>query len=259
MLMLLGVMNHPMRDPVAEIATIHARGFDFVDLTLEPSRARSSDVDVPRLRAALAETGLPAVGHTAYFLPIASPYDELREVALREIERCVDVFAALGITRISVHPDPRVPLHEPDYVVDRNIQSFQRLSAYAAAHGARLLFENLAGLFGRPDVIGRVLDAVPDLGLLLDVGHTNLGPRNNADEVLARIGPRLAHVHFSDNRGGDMDLHLPLGAGRIDWEWVVKLLKSHGYDDTITLEVFTTESEYLLISAAKLRRIWSST
>lgn len=258
--MLLGSMNHPMRDPISEIATIGERGFDFVDLTLEPSRARSSDIDVPRLRAALDAASVGAVGHTAYYLPIASPFDEVREVALREIERCVDVFAALGLEQASVHPDPRVPLHEPDYVVDRNIESFRRLSAYAADRGVRLLFENLAGLFGRPDVLERVFGSVPDLGLLLDVGHTNLGvPRNNADDVLARVGPRLAHVHLSDNRGGEADLHLPLGAGRIDWEWVVKLLKSHGYGGTITLEVFSPDAEYLLFSATKLRRLWRST
>ena len=255
--MLLGAMNNPMRDLYSEIAAIRESGFDYVDLTFEPSRARSSDIDVPRVRAALADAGLAAIGHTAYYLPIASAIDELRAVALRELERCIDVSAALGITKVNVHPDPRVPLHEPEFVVEQNIKSFRWLTRYAADRGVQLLFENLSGLFGRPDVLGRIFDAVPGLGLLLDFGHTNLSvPRNNADEILERIGSRLAHVHMSDNRGGDQDLHLPLGAGRIDWEWVVRLLKARGYDGTITLEVFSPDTDYLLLSATKLRRLW---
>jgi sugar phosphate isomerase/epimerase len=257
-LMLVGAMNSPMRDLATEIRAIQRDGFDFVDITLEPAGARSDQIDVPGVRAALAETGLRATGHTAYYLPIASPFPELREVALREIERCIDVLAALGVPNVDVHPDPRMPLHEPEAIVERNTESLQRLAKYAESHGLQLMLENLGGLFGSPDVLGRVFDAVPSLGLLLDVGHANLSvPRNNADAILARIGHRLAHVHFSDNRGGEQDLHLPIGAGRINWDGVISLLKSRGYDGTITLEVFSADRDYLRLSAAKVRKLWS--
>jgi sugar phosphate isomerase/epimerase len=69
---------------------------------------------------------------------------------------------------------------------------------------------------------------------------------------------RLAHVHLSDNFGKREDLHLPLGAGAIDWRSIISMLKSFRYHGTITLEVFSSDRRYLLLSRDKLREIWES-
>jgi sugar phosphate isomerase/epimerase len=79
-----------------------------------------------------------------------------------------------------------------------------------------------------------------------------LGEQNRTQSLLDAFGDRLSHVHLSDNRGGESDLHLPLGAGTIDWKNVVRMLKRAGWDGTVTLEVFSREREYLLMS----RRLW---
>jgi sugar phosphate isomerase/epimerase len=65
-------------------------------------------------------------------------------------------------------------------------------------------------------------------------------------------------VHLSDNFGKREDLHLPLGAGAIDWRNIISMLKNSGYDGTITLEVFSQDRRYLLFSRDKLREIWES-
>ncbi len=257
--MLLGAMNHPMRDPIAEIASFREAGFDFLDLTLEPARARAADLDVGRIRQALVEAGLGVVGHTAWYLPLASPFDGVRDAAVREVERCLEVFAGLGATRVNVHPDGRVPLHDQDWIVGRNVEMLRQLADRARELGLTLMLENLPGLFGRVEVLEAIFEAVPSLGFHLDVAHANLlVPSNNSEELLQRFVSRLAHVHLSDNKGGDHDLHLPLGAGTIDWIWVVKLLKRHGYDGTITLEVFSPDVEYLALSGRKLRKLWAA-
>jgi sugar phosphate isomerase/epimerase len=98
---------------------------------------------------------------------------------------------------------------------------------------------------------------VPDLLFHLDVGHANLESEHNLTvEMASTFSDRLTHVHFSDNNGGDLDLHLPLGVGKIDWRWIVHILKRVGYDGTITLEVFAHDREYLVISRKKLRKLW---
>mgnify|MGYP005848497959 CR=1 FL=1 len=255
--MLLGAMNNPMQDTVEQIVAFREAGFDFLDLTLEPERARSADLDVYRIRQALAESELGIVGHTAWYLPLASPFDELRAAAIREVERCLEVFAALGATLANVHPDARVPLYDDSWIVARNVDALQHLAERAGHLGLMLMLENLPGLFGRVEVLRPVFEAVPALAFHLDVGHANLlTPTNNSEQLLESFGSRLAHVHLSDNKGGDRDLHLPLGAGQIDWPWVVGLLNRHGYDGTITLEVFSPDPEYLTISGAKFRRLW---
>src|SRR6516165_4521479 len=65
-----------------------------------------------------------------------------------------------------------------------------------------------------------------------------------------RLGPKLLHVHLSEN-DGTADQHLPLGAAprsTTSWPEHVKKLKAIGYDGTITLEVFAPRKEYLLLS-----------
>lgn len=256
--MRIGAMNHPMRDAAEEIRTFHALGFDFVDLTLEPERARPDLLDLGAVAEALGSTGLAVVGHTAWYLPIASPFPALRDVAMGEIQRALDVFARLGVSWVNVHPDQRAPsMYAREWVIERNAESLIRLAEDARQRGLGLMLENIPGPFNGVEALTRIFTAVPDLGWHLDVGHANLGvPSNVAGALLDSFSSRLRHVHFSDNRGGDADLHLPLGVGNIDWTAAVADLRGHGYDGTITLEVFSPDRDYLALSRQKLRMLW---
>ncbi len=70
------------------------------------------------------------------------------------------------------------------------------------------------------------------------------------------ISNRLRHVHLHDNKGGGADLHLPLGAGTMNFARHVRTLKASGYDGRITLEVFSEDRRYLAHSRDILRRLW---
>jgi sugar phosphate isomerase/epimerase len=252
--MLVGAMNYPGRSVPKEIHRIHEDGFDFIDLTLEPPAAWTPDgKEVGRL---LGDLGLSVVGHTAYYLPIASPFPELRATARDLFVRAVETFADAGVELVNVHPDSRVPLIAREQVRARNAEAIATLVEDAGRRGVRLMVENLDRMFADVDDLKPILDAAPDAGFHLDVGHANLrlgvGGTNRTPALLQAFGDRLAHVHVSDNRGGDDDLHLPLGAGAIDWRRAVGWLKDAGWDGTVTLEVFSREREHLRTS----RRLW---
>jgi sugar phosphate isomerase/epimerase len=252
--MLLGSMNFPGRSVLKEIHRIHEGGFDFVDLTLEPPAAWLPDGgEVGKL---VSDLGLTAVGHTAYYLPLASPWPELRDMARDLYRRCLDVFAEAGIDLVNVHPDQRVPLHPGERIRARNAEAIANLAIDCAQRGMTLMVENLDNRFSDVADLQAVFDAVPEARFHLDVGHANLrlgrGEPNRTESLLTAFGDRLAHVHVSDNMGGAEDLHLPLGAGRIDWAKAVRSLKQSGYDGTVTLEVFSREQEHLRTS----RRLW---
>jgi sugar phosphate isomerase/epimerase len=94
---------------------------------------------------------------------------------------------------------------------------------------------------------------VPDLGFTLDIGHANIGKHQNSSfEYLRRFRDRLGHIHLSDNLGGYGDLHLPLGAGIIDFARILQEVTNIGYDETITLEVFSQDRTYLQFSRERL-------
>ena len=252
--MLVGAMNFPGRSVMKEIHRIAEDNFDFIDLTLEPPATWLPDGK--EVRRLIEDLGLSAVGHTAWHLPIASPFVELRENSRDLYRRGLDCFADAGVTLVNVHPDQRVPLHGIDQVRKMNAEAIALLAADARERGIRVMVENLDRLFSDVTDLKVIFDMVPDVGFHLDVGHANLrlgrGEKNRSKALLEAFGDRLSHVHLSDNRGGAEDLHLPLGAGTIDWAGVARMLKEAGWDGTVTLEVFSREREYLRMS----RKLW---
>ncbi len=256
--MLIGAMNHPGRPVVGEVEWMAAMGLEFIDLTLEPPLAAVWNVDVAALRAAVEKTGLKVVGHTAYYLPFGSPFESLRRAAIEETKRCLEMFAKLDVAWMNVHPDPHTPLHDPTFMVQRNVDSLRELVAAGRDVGVGLMLENLPGDLSTVWGLGRFLNAVPELGLHLDIGHANLMvSQTTTDDLIAAYGSRLRHVHLHDNKGGGADLHLPLGVGNIDVVRHIRALKSSGYDGTITLEVFTSDPHYVAYSREVLRRLWN--
>ncbi|HYX88257.1 MAG TPA: sugar phosphate isomerase/epimerase family protein [Gaiellaceae bacterium] len=245
-------MNDPALPLGAELERIAGSGFDFADITLEPPAAWP--ITGRELSRLLSQTGLRAVGHTAYYLPIASHFPQLRAAAHASFRDLLDTFAEAGITEVNVHPDPMTKLVSRDTVAQRNAEAIAELAEVAAARGQRLMVENL-GTIGRVEDLRPIFAAAPSVGLHLDVAHANLlrlaGEPNRTVELLAAFGDRLLHVHVSDNFGVE-DLHLPLGAGSIDWPVVIAALKRARWDGTVTIEIFTSQPAHLETS----RRLW---
>ena len=255
--MLIGAMNHPGRPVVGEIEWMAAMGLDFIDLTLEPPQAAVWAIDVSGVRAALERTGLQIVGHTAYYLPLASPFESIRRAAVEEARRCTAIFSKLGAAWMNLHPDRHVPMHDRGYILNRNLQSLREILATGRDAGVGIMIENLPGDLSTIHGLQPFLEPLPELGLHLDIGHANLMlAENSTDAIVAAFADRLKHVHLHDNKGGSADLHLPLGAGNIDITRHIRALKASGYDGTITLEVFTADAQYLSHSRDVLRRIW---
>jgi sugar phosphate isomerase/epimerase len=170
----------------------------------------------------------------------------------------VDVFAAVGARYMNLHPDRHAPMHDRRFFIERNLETLLELQPYAASRGIGLMLENLPGDFNSAAQLSELLDPVPEVGLHLDIGHANLMVvESTMGELLGAYGSRLRHVHLHDNKGGGADLHLPLGTGTVDLRRAVRLLQAHGYDGTITLEVFTPDPHHLTYSRDLLQRVWT--
>lgn len=258
--MLIGTMNHPGREVLQEIQWMAEMGFEFIDLTLEPPAAGVRRVDVRAIKEVLEAHRMKAVGHTAYYLPLCSPFESVRRAAVDELKICMEAFAALGVEWMNIHPDRIAPLHDRNFIIEKNLQTIAELMEFGRDLDLGIMIENLPGSFNTVKQLGELLEPQPELGLHLDIGHANLMVEHNTtDEILQAFGKRLRHVHLHDNKGGSADLHLPLGAGTVDTARYVESLVRHGYDGTITLEVFTPDRHHLAYSRDLLRRIWDET
>jgi sugar phosphate isomerase/epimerase len=254
---LIGAMNHPAREVLQEIEWNAAMGLGFIDLTLEPPKAASWMVDRGAVRSALERHHLGVVGHTAFYLPIASGIEEIRRGAVTELRRCIEAFSEIGARWMNIHPDRHAPMHDRGFFIQRNLETLSELLPFAAEHGLGLMIENLPGDFNTARDMGELLDPLPGLGLHLDIGHANLlVSQSTVDELLIAYGSRLRHVHLHDNKGGAADLHLPLGTGSVDLRSAIRQLQRTGYDGTITLEVFTPDQHHLRYSKELLQQVW---
>ena len=251
-------MNNPARDVGKEIARAADLGCDFLDLTLEPPACRAADVDAKRIQSALQACSLGVVGHTAYYLPLGSPFDAVQAGAVAEAVLCLEAFAKVGATLMNLHLDCRAPGYGADYSNARNLAAITKLLPVADSLGIRLMVENVEG--DTAPSLAPVLDALPTVGLHLDIGHANIGVfgrKSHTAGLIERYGDRLCHVHVSDNKGKSDD-HLAIGAGTIDWKRELKTLKESGYDATVTLETFYGDAELVRYSMAKIRETWNA-
>ncbi|HLC77129.1 MAG TPA: sugar phosphate isomerase/epimerase family protein [archaeon] len=251
--MLIGSMNNPKNPLPKEIKWIK-KNFDFLDLTLELPNSHPDKVHVRAVRELIDD--FPVVGHTAWYLPIGSPFKELRLYALSELEKCVEVFRKLGVEKVNVHFDDSIPLIKDEHTIEFNIWSLQRLVRIGKRHGVKIMAENTPGLFSQPGVLDKVFRKVPELMLHLDIGHANISTKNSTPILIAKFSKHLAHIHISDNNG-KKDEHLSLGKGNINWPGMLGVVKDAGYDGTITLEVFTSEKTRVA-DKPKLRKIWDN-
>jgi sugar phosphate isomerase/epimerase len=255
--MKLGTINDPRKNLLEEIRWIGENGFDFIDLSIEPPNAYFEQIDVPSLSKTLEKYNLEVVGHTYCLIPIGSPLKSLREASLKELSKCLPIFSELGASKMNVHLDGGFSLLKEEAIISYNIEVLERLTEKAKKYGIKIIVEHFRGPFSKVKGLKKVLDALPEVGFHLDVGHANLfGSGNKTQQFLEKFHHRLSHVHFSDNKGGNEDMHLPIGTGNINWKEVIKALKKYGYDGTITLEIFSEYREHLLTSRKIVEELW---
>ncbi|MBX3053706.1 MAG: sugar phosphate isomerase/epimerase [Caldilineaceae bacterium] len=258
--MQIGAMNDPHRQLLNEIEWFAANGFDYMDLTIEAPGAAPELTDWRQIASAIEESGLGVVCHTAPYLPIHNPSPLVRQAALDELRRSIDVAQVVGAPLCTMHF-----MGWPAYLTDAQGYEFYRqmleiLVRHGKEKGVAVAMENSPDNRHQHKYFREIFQRVPDLKLLLDIGHAHLATAKTLSrEYLFSLNDRLAHVHISDNNGVE-DLHLPFGAaisGGMDLAANLRALRSFRYDGTITVEVFG-DRRWLLASVAQLREEWEA-
>ena len=261
--MKIGAMNNPAQDPITEIEWIGRHGFDFVDFTLEPPDADPDMIDPEAVRSTLDKFNLGVVAHTAWFLPLGSPFGSIRRACLEEFRRCLKAAHRIGAAVMNTHYSKPPSSFSADDTVSCHAEVLAPLCDEATGLGITVVLEHIPhGGGNQLENIASILERVPLLRFHLDSGHAKLERSYDRwDEYLVRLGAKLRHVHLSENDGTE-DQHLPLGAvprSTTNWPRHIRKLKATGYDETITLEVFAPQKEYLLLSRDVLKRWWEAT
>ncbi|HYA93661.1 MAG TPA: sugar phosphate isomerase/epimerase [Thermodesulfobacteriota bacterium] len=260
-----GAMNFPIKPLLGEIEEIGEMGFDYAELTMDPPEAIPHKILAQKraIQDVLHRYGMGMVAHLPTFVWTSDLYESLRKASLQENFVALEAAAELGIEKVVLHPGFITGLGK--FLLDKAtgyaLESLGAILKKAVSLNITLCIENMfpqARFLSQPHEFQSVFDAFPEIRLTLDVGHANIGGgKNKSMEFIRLYGYRIGHVHANDNFGKE-DSHLPIGAGVIDFERIMKELKEAQYDETITLEVFSRDKDYLKISKEKIKRLWEA-
>jgi sugar phosphate isomerase/epimerase len=249
-----GLLTDPVESVPDEIIRFGKSGFDYVEVGIEEPQATPQILmrQNQEILRSLSQTGLFALGHTAYWVGFGSSHEKVRHGWIEEAKDMIQVASQLKIQLLNFHYNARLGRvgakeESRENFVKNFSNSMRELTQFAEPMNVELMLENppTQGIYPLDgiDYFAQVINSVPKLKLHLDVAHAFIENRmKGVQRYLDAFGDKLVHVHLHDNHGAQ-DEHLPLGRGKIDFRKVVKVLKDADYCRTITFEVFTSRTD----------------
>lgn len=259
-----GAMNFPIYPVVDEIHRIADRGFDFLELAMDPPMAHYTVLENEgvAVKNALKERALSLICHLPTFVSIADLTDSLRQASLAEMCASLKTAAGLGAAKVVFHPGAIRGMGQfvPDTARRYCLQSMDAINQLATELDLTSCVENMFpgyGAFYEADEYDLLFERYPAMQMTLDIGHAHIGDVDDRriKQFAERFAPRINHLHISDN-AGTADEHLPPGDGSIDFQWLVQFLKAAGFDATVTFEIFTGNPDDLKSSREMFIRWW---
>jgi sugar phosphate isomerase/epimerase len=151
-----------------------------------------------------------------------------------KIYRAVELAEEAGVPLVVVHPPYRWQAPYRRWVEER----LPELSSHT---DVRVAVENMFPLRVRErGVTFHANQAVEDLErfehVVLDTSHAAITGLDLVPTA-RRLGPRLAHVHLSNNAGRGWDSHAPVDRGVLPLDDLLDALASDGFSGTVSLEL----------------------
>jgi len=223
---LAGVLK-PLMGFVEKLVKLGFRNIEIID----DWRHRLSDVKVEKLLALKDSWGLSFVVHAPFDgINISTPQFALRRTSLKLIKKSLYNAYRLDAKVLVLHSGFHSPIDflKPDTTWRILIKVLKELDRVAGDLGVHVGIENMpantfALLYTHQDALRvfKDLGSSDNIGLTLDVGHSNTISRCEVFKFMEELGDRIIHVHIHDNKGEE-DEHLPLGEGCIEWRDVLK-------------------------------------
>jgi len=260
-----GAMNFPVVPVLDEIDRVAGLGFDYLELAMDPPMAHFSVLLTHRLAItkSLQDAGLGLVCHLPTFVSAADLTESIRRASQREMLLSLDLAAELGAEKVVLHPPMAsgMGLFVVPTVKELAFEFFEKMVEAAAERDMPLCLENMMPrniLAVEPEDFFAIFERFPNVLLTLDSGHAHIDDRSGSRlrGFVDRFADKIGHLHLSDNRGGG-DEHLAVGQGTIDFASLVSNLRQRGYDDTLTLEIFSEERHELLDSRRSVESLFA--
>ena len=205
--------------------------FDPADLAVEDIRRAFETSDLECTVCAILPPGVNPI----------SPDATVRKTSVQHLVRCIETASALGAkllggplyAPIGYLPDHRPTKDEWSWAVDAFRSVCDVLDSCDVTISIEPVNRSETFFVRTAREASSLCDAIghPRFGVTIDTFHANIEERD-IPEALTSIGPRLKHIHASENDRG------LLGKGHVDFPGIVAALKEIGYNGYLMIEGF---------------------
>lgn len=201
--------------------------FDFIEITPKLDLSIYTREYIDKIKRKL--NNLKVLGHIHWELT------DMSTSTITKIKRTIEILKALGAEKVTIHPFEEEGLSVKE-TKRENVRILSDILEFCKSRGIQLLVENLVGsLFNNAYIFKELTERIPDLGITLDIGHANRVSESEVNAFFDMLGNKIQHIHMHYNIG-DKD-HLPF-QNRDEIVKLLKKIRSIGFDNTITLEIF---------------------
>jgi sugar phosphate isomerase/epimerase len=251
---MLHCLNQPFSSLLRQLKTVEKMDVELIDDSwhaLDRERIRQLH-DIGRSRRLRFSVHAPFIS-----LNIASPVDGMRDFFLKRLQRSIEAARLLECTLMVIHPGMRTGLSSlfPGLDWRTNLESMRKVLSTAEDCGVIVMVENCPSKYGfllsNVEEFRRFFDELgQEVGLALDVGHSNLNGQTQA--LIESFSEKIVHVHAHDNDGVD-DTHATVGYGSVDWKLLAGYMENVGFKGTVIVESYSGIEE----SMKTLRSVFS--
>jgi sugar phosphate isomerase/epimerase len=166
--------------------------------------------------------------HGAFYDMVSASLDpEVVALTRKRYRQNLRIAADLGVSYVVFHLNYMGILKLPNYRPawhQRQVEFWRPFSEEAAGLGLTVLLENLWE--DDPELITNILEEVsnPHLRACLDVAHATLFSSLPAAAWIERMAPHVHCCHLN-NHDGQLDLHLPLNEGVVEYRPILHSLR----------------------------------
>ena len=227
------------RPALQEIAFAESHGFRCIQFPGRPNGLTEADLGAPfhSVAKALRIADLTVVMEIVVRIDSAGLTED-SQTPLDILKANIPAIIGLRCSHVHWHLVPSTEMTEAENL--RLEQSLVPQFVVAAALGVQQGFkfgfehnEPELRLFGTPASCANLLNAVPDLHFVWDFNHTI---PDHLDDFAALV-PRMSALHVSDTPLPEVNHHLPIGMGSINFDWYGDLLHAGGFRGPAVLEI----------------------
>jgi|AntDeeMetagen681_2_1112603.scaffolds.fasta_scaffold00366_2 sugar phosphate isomerase/epimerase len=248
----IGMSLGPDDELIEKIQDLPEEEIDFIEFGIGERERNPEEFDNGEVREVLDEKNFGIVIHLPFRQPLATEVDELNQGYLKYQNRLMNTASDLGAKKVVVHADLRKQGREEEE--EKLTGQIKKMMELGQENNLEVCFENMGQWRGLELLeLGELLDEL-DASMCFDTGHafSEVG-QEETEEFLDEYSHLISHLHLTDTREG-RDMHLPIGSEEVGFKAIGEKLSD--FDGTATMEIFTEDNDYILLSKKKVEEFW---